>query len=105
MTDKIEHLLKLIETQLATEQQPLIDQLRFEIASLCSVQQDEQTQSINMPFLDEKTGCYQVGNQTARYCPQCYEQSQQLITSQRVNSKLRVCPKCRASIKAPVKSK
>lgn len=46
-----------------------------------------------------KSGCYQFEGDQAYYCPNCYEQDNSRIATQRLNSKLRVCPRCRSSIK------
>jgi predicted RNA-binding Zn-ribbon protein involved in translation (DUF1610 family) len=48
---------------------------------------------------DTQSGCYVIEGDASRYCPQCYEKDQHRSATQRINSKLRVCPRCRKSIK------
>jgi hypothetical protein len=49
--------------------------------------------------VDPKSGCYVIDGDASLYCPQCYEKDQHHSATQRINSKLRVCPRCRKSIK------
>lgn len=50
--------------------------------------------------LDPKSGCYTVEGNTVHFCPHCFNKDQQQIATQRINSRLRICPQCRESIKA-----
>lgn len=49
--------------------------------------------------LDIKSGCYVFNNLKGYFCPSCYDNHGDKIATTRLNSKLRVCPKCRKSIK------
>jgi hypothetical protein len=99
MSDNISHLLHQLAAHIPNEQQHLIEQLQEEITRQLSPKNDSSRQQAPAPTLDEKTGCYRQANTTNHYCPQCYDSAQQLTATQRINSKLRVCPQCRASIK------
>ena len=46
-----------------------------------------------------KAGCYVFENEKGFFCPHCYDNHQVKIATTRINSKLRVCPNCRESIK------
>ncbi|MBE9532975.1 MAG: hypothetical protein IMF04_02535 [Proteobacteria bacterium] len=46
-----------------------------------------------------KSGCYIFTNEKAFYCPNCYDNEARKVATKRMNSKLRVCPSCRASIR------
>jgi len=46
-----------------------------------------------------KSGCYLFANDKNYYCPKCYDNKQERVATTRINSKLRVCPACRNSIK------
>lgn len=59
----------------------------------------EQPPEANTPIICEKTGCYKFDNEQGFFCPNCYDQSGSRVPTQRLNKQLRVCPKCRASIK------
>jgi chaperonin cofactor prefoldin len=50
--------------------------------------------------LDAKTGCYKAAGNTAHFCPHCFNKDQQQIATQRINSRLRICPQCHESIKS-----
>ncbi|MBL1321639.1 MAG: hypothetical protein COA63_011340 [Methylophaga sp.] len=46
-----------------------------------------------------KSGCYIFANAKGFFCPNCYDNTGNKVATKRLNSKLRVCPECRASIK------
>ncbi len=46
-----------------------------------------------------KSGCYIFPNQKGFFCPNCYDNHDIKTATKRMNSKLRVCPSCRASIR------
>ncbi|RKZ95750.1 MAG: hypothetical protein DRQ40_02865 [Gammaproteobacteria bacterium] len=82
--------IKLIAHQLTEE----ISQLQEGQTKLLSL---GATQSIIKPEI--KSGCYIFGNEKGFFCPSCYDKSGNKVATTRINSKLRVCPACRASIK------
>jgi hypothetical protein len=45
-----------------------------------------------------KAGCYVFVDEKGFFCPSCYDRAGQKVLTKRLNSKLRVCPSCRASI-------
>jgi hypothetical protein len=54
--------------------------------------------SLNVPRLDANTNCYLFENKEGYFCTNCFDTKKQLVKTKRLNSKLRVCPSCRASI-------
>ena len=46
-----------------------------------------------------KSGCYIFANEKGFFCPNCYDHTGNKAPTKRLNSQLRVCPACRASIK------
>ncbi len=46
-----------------------------------------------------KSGCYIFSDQKGFFCPSCYDNTGNKVPTKRLNSQLRVCPQCRASIK------
>ncbi|MFW5427431.1 MAG: hypothetical protein ACKE8G_06420 [Methylophagaceae bacterium] len=53
-----------------------------------------------VPFKPEiKSGCYVFADQKGFFCPNCYDNTGNKVSTKRLNSQLRVCPQCRASIK------
>ena len=46
-----------------------------------------------------KSGCYIFANEKGFFCPNCYDNTGNKVPTKRLNSQLRVCPVCRASIK------
>jgi len=104
MTPKLDSLIAQIKACVSPQDQHLLDTLEKEIAQLVAGDSDQQSNypSANAPTLNPKTGCYHVAPNPAQYCPKCYDSSQALVTTQRLNSKLRICSQCRASIK-PIK--
>ncbi|MDH5357861.1 MAG: hypothetical protein OEY48_07785 [Gammaproteobacteria bacterium] len=46
-----------------------------------------------------KSGCYIFEGEKGYFCPNCYDRDRTKAATTRINSKLRVCPVCRASLK------
>jgi hypothetical protein len=46
-----------------------------------------------------KSGCYVFTGEKGFFCPNCYDNTGNKVSTKRLNSKIRVCPQCRASIK------
>lgn len=91
-------LIDQIASRLATEDQHLILSLREALAS----QGADHSETGKGPLtarLDTQSGCYLFGDDPSYYCPHCFDQLQQKITTQRLNRKLRVCPQCRSSLR------
>lgn len=103
MTQKLHQLISELRTH------PLIVK-NLELQTLCSSieseaeklsQQKNTSETTNSPTntkLDIKSGCYVFDGVSGFFCPNCFDNLQQRINTKRLNSKLRVCPSCRASI-------
>jgi predicted RNA-binding Zn-ribbon protein involved in translation (DUF1610 family) len=101
MTSKtIESLLQQLADKLPAQEQQLVTALRNEIEQLTQTKQPASSTTA-LPKKDE-TGCYRISNDAAFYCPNCYDQRQLKVPTQRLNRKLRVCPQCRASIRPAI---
>lgn len=46
-----------------------------------------------------KSGCYVFDDEKGFFCPQCFDKGDTKSPTKRMNSKIRVCPLCRTSIK------
>ncbi len=103
MSAKISALLNQLAPHIPEEQQPLLDQLREEVTQLITSKDNVAAEQSSIPVLDKKSGCYRKANNASHYCPQCFDNNQNLVATQRINSKLRVCPQCRESIKPTAK--
>jgi NAD-dependent SIR2 family protein deacetylase len=99
MSPKLRSLLKQLRDCISDQDSHLITALEQEIKQIQADQSDQQTTTQPSPKINSKTGCYQIGEINTQYCPNCYDQHQQLIKTRRLNSKLRVCPQCRNSLK------
>ena len=95
MSDTIYNLIKQIAERLSDEDQNLIAELEKALDAILTGESAETSRLKR----DPTSGCYQIEGDPARYCPHCYEKDQQQIATQRINSKLRVCQRCRSSIK------
>jgi len=106
MTDKpanqtINRLLEELKNHLPPSEHHLLIKLRDEITTALSSRPDirlNEQATAKLEF-DLSTGCYKQNNDTSRYCPACYESHSELIATQRLSKKLRVCPHCRKSIR------
>lgn len=73
-------------------------QLTEEIQQLQNKQQNPSTtQDSTKPEI--KLGCYIFTNEKGFFCPNCYDQAGNKVATTRINSKLRVCPTCKITIK------
>jgi len=52
---------------------------------------------INKPEI--QLGCYIFSGEKGFFCPQCYDNNGNKVATIRLNSKQRICPICRASLK------
>jgi hypothetical protein len=82
--------IKLIAHQLTEK----ISQLQENQEQVLS---SSDTQSTVKPEI--KSGCYIFADEKGFFCPSCYDKSGNKVATTRINSKLRVCPACRISIK------
>jgi hypothetical protein len=46
-----------------------------------------------------KSGCYIFPGEKGFFCPRCYDNHGNKVATTRLNSKQRICPACRASLK------
>ena len=46
-----------------------------------------------------KSGCYIFSGEKGFFCPRCYDNHGNKVATTRLNSKQRICPACRASLK------
>jgi hypothetical protein len=46
-----------------------------------------------------KSGCYVFSDEKGFFCPRCYDNHGNKVATTRLNSKQRICPACRASLK------
>ena len=46
-----------------------------------------------------KSGCYIFSGEKGFFCPRCYDNDGNKVATTRLNSKQRICPACRASLK------
>ena len=98
-----QHLVQqLSNSTISEEDVTLLSSLAAELENISiSVRQlqdkDFQTSTITPPEI--KSGCYVFADQKGFFCPHCYDNDGNKVPTKRMNSKLRVCPTCRASIK------
>ncbi len=83
--------IKLIAHQLTEEMSQLQDGQK-------KLLNPSASQNIIKPEI--KSGCYIFADQKGFFCPNCYDNSGNKVATTRINSKLRVCPACRTSIKS-----
>ena len=48
---------------------------------------------------EKQSGCYVFVDEKGFFCPHCYDNAGTKVPTKRMNSQLRVCPACRASIR------
>jgi len=46
-----------------------------------------------------QSGCYIFSGEKGFFCPRCYDNNGNKVATTRLNSKQRICPACRASLK------
>jgi hypothetical protein len=46
-----------------------------------------------------KSGCYIFSSEKGFFCPRCYDNHGNKVATTRLNSKQRICPACRSSLK------
>lgn len=80
--------------------QGLLSSLSAELITLqSSIKQLQLASALETSKPEMKSGCYIFANQKGFFCPHCYDNNAQKVTTKRMNSKLRVCPACRTGIK------
>ena len=86
----------------ASEVSSLLLTLTQELTTLKSmvkqIQVNEQAKQTGHKA-EMKSGCYIFTGDKNYYCPNCYDNHDIKTATKRMNSKLRVCPGCRASIR------
>ena len=103
----IRQLLKQLDADATPQQQPIIQQITNTFKDLelqLASSSETSITSPNIPTLDQKSGCYRFENDPNFYCPHCFDRDQYRSATQRINSKLRVCTRCRSSLKPVTKS-
>ncbi len=102
IVDSIKHSQSLIQ-QLSQNIQndadvELLTLLSAELKNIAQlVEKTSPTLQENKPEI--KSGCYIFADEKGFFCPTCYDKGNTKIATKRMNSQLRVCPLCRASIK------
>ena len=102
MSQPIEHIKQLLNQALDAlppTHHHLIDEIHQELFKL-KKQLTDTTSEQAKATMDAATGCYQFEHDAGLYCPHCYDRQQIRVNTQRINSRLRVCPQCRSSLKA-----
>ena len=89
LSTELDHI-KLIAHQLTKE----ISELQNDQKKLFSSRAPQTTIKPEI-----KSGCYVFADEKGFFCLNCYDKSGNKVATTRINSKLRVCPTCRASIK------
>lgn len=96
--EKIKTLLQQTLAELPPSQHYLIDEVFKELSTLKEHLSDSLSDSPH-PVIDKSTGCYQFEADNSFYCPDCFDNQQRKVATQRINSKLRICTECRKSLK------
>jgi len=95
--DKLTPLLTSLAEEL-DDIKLIAHQLSEEIHQLQNKQQNTSTDQVSTKP-EIKSGCYIFTNEKGFFCPNCYDQAGNKVATTRINSKLRVCPACRTTIK------
>ncbi len=95
---------KLLLEKLSNDNQnkDLLDSISKELDNITVFAQQltEKTPSNSAHSKPEiKSGCYIFAGEKGFFCPNCYDNTGNKISTKRLNSQLRVCPQCRVSIK------
>lgn len=96
--EKIKSLLQQTLAELPPSQHHLIDEVFKELSTLSQTLSGSQSDD-PQPIIDKTTGCYQFEGDSGFYCPHCFDNQQRKVSTQRINSKLRICTECRSSLK------
>jgi hypothetical protein len=101
-----QYLLKQLTGCEPDKHATLVSQLASELKIIHSLAEQmqgrtnpSQPSAKSLAEIDPQSGCYRFENEQAYYCPLCFDNSNQRVATKRLNSRLRVCPNCRASIK------
>ncbi|PHS31659.1 MAG: hypothetical protein COA95_05865 [Methylophaga sp.] len=84
-----------------TQHKNLVDSISKELETITVFAQQLTKKSSPDPTISKpemKSGCYIFANAKGFFCPNCYDNTGNKVATRRLNSKLRVCPICRASI-------
>lgn len=81
---------------LIDELSTLIDQLHAMTAGDAARADGNEAASLS---LDIATGCYRQAGGEGYFCPDCFDRRGLRVATRRLNSRLRVCPACRLSIR------
>lgn len=101
MNNKLQNIHQIISeiaNKLAEGDQHLISSLQRELDNLLLHSPEDDT-GPSTPHPDKASGCYKFGDDPDYYCPHCFDNLQQKISTQRLNRQLRVCPQCRSSLR------
>lgn len=103
MSQKLQQLLNTLQTHPVVtsneELNTLSKSIENEVTKLLKqVNKTEKTDNTSSANIDEKSGCYVFEGISGYFCPNCFDNQQQRVNTKRLNSKLRICPQCRASI-------
>uniref|UniRef100_UPI003F69E91B hypothetical protein n=1 Tax=Methylophaga sp. TaxID=2024840 RepID=UPI003F69E91B len=88
-----------IENALPKADKNLVHSLQDELELVCQNKITQQATQTHHPEIDINSGCYRFDGDPNFYCPQCFDQRQQRIPTQRINRQLHVCTQCRSSLK------
>lgn len=93
------NLLNILESQLQ-QIKSNTSSLQQEITELHNKQSITTKKTATDTFKPEiKSGCYIFEGEKGYFCPKCYDEHNNKRATARLNSKLRICPACRTSIK------
>lgn len=96
---EIDSLLKMLSSHLV-EIEITTSAMQQQIKLLNKNQTHSQKGTVIITTKPEiKSGCYIFSGEKGFFCPQCYDKHDNKVATTRLNSKLRICPVCRASIK------
>lgn len=103
LSDRIKHvqqnLSQLTQTVADTALKHKLNMLVEELSHIAlDAGPDKTTISVNTA-VELKNGCYVFPNQKGFYCPSCFDRDGTRAVTTRINSKLRICSVCKASIK------
>ncbi|PHS23076.1 MAG: hypothetical protein COA83_10680 [Methylophaga sp.] len=85
-----------------TQNEDLLDSISKELDNITTFAQQltaEASPKSDPSKPEIKSGCYIFADEKGFFCPNCYDRTGNKISTKRLNSQLRICPACRASIK------